>query len=75
LDNNTIGDNNTAIGFTADVGAAGLTNATAIGAGAIVDASDKIRLGDANVTVIEGQVLPTAVSDKTKKGVFSLASG
>ena len=52
-----------------------LTNATAIGAGAIVNASNKIRLGNNAVTVIEGQVLPTMGSDKTKKENFQLVDG
>ncbi|MEY4768628.1 MAG: hypothetical protein RL637_1267, partial [Pseudomonadota bacterium] len=60
---NTTGDYNTAIGYQADVSTNNLTNATAIGANAIVDASDKIRLGDSYVTVIEGQVAYTYPSD------------
>jgi Chaperone of endosialidase len=50
-----------------DVVSPNLTNATAIGSGAIVNASNKVRLGDALVTVIEGQVAFTFPSDKTKK--------
>ncbi len=53
LFNNTTGSFNTAIGANTDVGAGGLTNATAIGANAIVDATNKIRLGDVDVTVVE----------------------
>src|SRR5262249_59060981 len=45
----------TAVGHFADVAALDLSNATAIGAGAIVNASNKVRIGDANVTVIEGE--------------------
>ena len=41
-----------------------LTNATAIGAGAFVNASNKVRLGNVLVTVIEGQVAFTSASDK-----------
>ena len=70
LTSNTEGSQNTAIGYLANVFTGNLTNATAIGAGAIVDASNKVRLGDARVTVIEGQVLPTANSDKTQKENF-----
>jgi hypothetical protein len=70
LDGNSTGNNNTALGFLADVAGAALTNATAIGANATVDASNKIRLGDANVTVIEGQVAYTFSSDATKKERF-----
>jgi Chaperone of endosialidase len=67
LQSNTTGNLNTAIGFAANVASGNLSNATAIGANAIVDASNKIRLGDANVTVIEGQVDFTFTSDKHKK--------
>jgi len=63
LENNTTGVNNTAIGFQADVGAGNLNNATAIGNGAIVNASNKIRLGNSNVTIIEGSVAFTSSSD------------
>jgi hypothetical protein len=37
---------------------------------AVVDASNKIRLGNTQVTVIEGQVSFTASSNKTKKENF-----
>jgi Collagen triple helix repeat (20 copies)/Chaperone of endosialidase len=75
LFNNSTGDSNTAIGFAADVASNNLTNATAIGAGAVVNASNKIRLGDANVSVIEGQVAYTFTSDRTKKENFRLVDG
>ena len=52
-DTNTTGSNNTLIGSNSDVGSNNLTNATAIGYNAIVDASNKIRLGDSNVTLVE----------------------
>ena len=52
-DTNTTGSNNTLIGSYSDVGSNNLTNATAIGYNAIVDASNKIRLGDSNVTLVE----------------------
>ena len=55
--------------------AGNLINATAIGNGAIVDASNKIRMGNHNVTVIEGQVAFTAVSDKTQKENFQPVDG
>ena len=63
LYNNVTGSNNTALGSGADIALDGLTNATAIGYNAIVDASNKIRIGNAAVTKIEGQVLPTTPSD------------
>ncbi len=52
-----------------------LTNATAIGANAFVNASNKVRIGNAAVTVIEGQVGLTVVSDKTKKKNFKPVDG
>jgi hypothetical protein len=60
---NTSGTGNTAIGYHADVSTGTLTNATVIGNGAIVNASNKIRLGNSAVTVIEGQVAYTFPSD------------
>jgi hypothetical protein len=52
-----------------------LTNATAIGFEAVVNASNKVRLGNTDVTVIEGQVAFTASSDKTKKENFEPVDG
>ncbi len=62
LFSNTTGSNNTALGFAADVANNNLTNATVIGS-ATVNASNKIRLGNTAVTVIEGQVAYTIPSD------------
>jgi hypothetical protein len=67
LVSNTVGISNTAIGAGADVLGGNLSNATAIGAGAVVDASNKVRVGNAGVTVIEGQVGFTSSSDRKKK--------
>jgi hypothetical protein len=64
---NTTGTYNTAIGYAADVASEDLTNATAIGSGASVSESNKIRLGDSNVVVIEGQVAFSASSDRRLK--------
>jgi len=75
LYSNTTGDRNTAIGVGADVGAGDLTNATAIGAGAVVDASNKVRIGSSSVTVIEGQVAYTFSSDRNKKENFQPVDG
>ena len=44
-DTNTMGTNNTIIGANADVSVGGLQFATAIGAGAVVDGSNKVVLG------------------------------
>ena len=49
-DTNTTGSNNTLIGSSADVSSNNLTNATAIGANATINASNKIQLGDTNIT-------------------------
>jgi hypothetical protein len=75
LNGNTTGRNNTAIGVAADVSAGDLTNATAIGNGAVVDASNKIRLGNHDVTVIEGEVGFTASSDVNRKENFEPVEG
>ncbi len=76
LGSNTTGSHNTAIGSGADVPfPTNLTNATAIGYGAIVDASNKVRVGNAGVTVIEGQVGFTASSDRNKKENFKAVDG
>jgi hypothetical protein len=53
---NTTGAYNTAMGYFADVSSTGLVNATAIGANAVVDASNKVRVGDNSVTSIGGKV-------------------
>lgn len=53
---NVDGSNNTFIGKQAGIGssnATNLTNATALGYNAIVNASNKIQLGDSNVTLVE----------------------
>jgi len=95
LKNNTQGDNNTAIGSRAGedlntnssnntfLGSGAdtssgttLSNSTAIGSGAIVTASNKIRLGNTNVTSIEGQVAFTNASDRRlKKDITSTKYG
>ena len=62
---NQFGVGNTAIGYGADVSDGTLTfiNATAIGNGAKVNLSNKVRLGNNFVTVIEGQVAYSFPSD------------
>jgi len=91
LFNNKTGNHNVALGFNAgnyqaynnyntfigyfSNGAAGITNATAIGANAVVNASNKIRLGNAAVTVVEGEVPYTFTSDATKKENFRPVNG
>ena len=56
-------------------GLGNLNNATAIGFGTIVNASNKIRLGNTFVTVIERQMAFTASSDKTQKENFQPVDG
>jgi hypothetical protein len=60
---NTTGGGNTAVGNGADVTAATLINATALGFNTKVNASNKVRIGNAAVTRIEGQVPFTIPSD------------
>jgi hypothetical protein len=75
---NTSGFNNTAIGQNAGPASADstLSNATAIGAGARVNASNKVRIGNASVTVIEGQAAWSQASDgRYKKNVKEDAPG
>jgi hypothetical protein len=53
LVSNFSGSNNTAIGYEANVASGALTNATAIGNGASVNASNKIQLGNGEVTAVQ----------------------
>ena len=52
LHSNISGNFNTAVGYTANVSSGALTNATAIGNGAIVTASNEVRIGNANVDAL-----------------------
>jgi Chaperone of endosialidase/Collagen triple helix repeat (20 copies) len=63
LGNNTTGTLNTAIGNGANVSTGALTNATALGTNAIVNASNKVRIGGPAVTVVEVPVAVTVSSD------------
>ncbi|MEC7938579.1 MAG: tail fiber domain-containing protein, partial [Pseudomonadota bacterium] len=67
LNSTTTGGGNTAIGYNANVTDGAFTNATAIGHRARVNASDKVRLGNTDVTVIEGQVAFSNASDERIK--------
>ena len=75
LKGNTTGFFNTAIGWTADVSSGNLTNATAIGFGATVDAIDKIRLGNRSVKKIEGAVPFSLPSDVNRTENFRIVDG
>ena len=78
---NTAGNNNTALGTGANVGANNLTFATAIGANAVVSASNTIVLGRTSDTVnIPGNLVVTGVfsnpSDaRLKTGIVNLRYG
>jgi hypothetical protein len=67
LNSNTLGNNNTGLGYDVDVSAPALTNATVIGYLALVDASNKVRIGNASVSSNGGQVEWTAYSDARVK--------
>ncbi len=67
LATNETGSNNSAFGSHADVTAGDLNNATAIGAGALTDASNKVSIGNTDVTSIGGQVGWTSFSDERVK--------
>ncbi len=64
---NTVGFSNTFVGANSGPTANNFSNATTLGAGATVNASNKIRLGNASITVIEGQVAYTNASDRRLK--------
>src|SRR6266542_5693213 len=76
LYSNTTGSENTALGFNANVVFDTLFNATAIGYGALVNKSNKVRIGNTIVTSIEGQVTLTTPSDgRYKKDIKENVQG
>ncbi len=60
---NGIGERNTGIGAGVDVTGSGLNNVTVIGYAALANASNKMRFGNGDITVIEGNVDWTVPSD------------
>ncbi|OFY38591.1 MAG: hypothetical protein A2275_15345 [Bacteroidetes bacterium RIFOXYA12_FULL_35_11] len=73
---NTIGGNNLAIGNYAFFAGADYSNSSAIGANTVMTQSNKVRIGDVNVTVIEGQVAYTFPSDgRFKKNITEEVKG
>lgn len=64
---NTTGGRNTILGYFADVVSANIQNSIAIGYSTVVDASNKVRIGNNAVTVIQGEVNFTASSDRRLK--------
>ncbi|GHN01549.1 hypothetical protein WSM22_30380 [Cytophagales bacterium WSM2-2] len=67
MSTNTTGTFNTAVGYNADISGTNLTNATAIGANAVVNASNKIILGNNSVTSIGGFAGFSNFSDRRLK--------
>jgi len=63
LSSNVSGFGNTAVGFGANVSAGNLNFASAFGANAFVNASEKVVIGSSSVTVIGGAVNWSIVSD------------
>jgi len=61
------GSNNTFIGDRFNATNEGISNTTSLDNRAIVDASNKVRIGNAGVTVIEGQVAWSNPSDRRLK--------
>ena len=66
-DTNTSGSNNTLVGYNADVGSNNLTNATAIGANAVVATSNTIRLGAAGIAYVKSDAQYDSSSDRRLK--------
>lgn len=65
----TSGNDLTALGFMADVGSSAVSNAMALGNGAVVNASNRIYLGDASITDIQGAVLFTTSDGRFKTDI------
>ncbi len=67
---NTTGNFNTTLGYYSDVSTSNLNNSMALGYFAAVNASDKVQVGNTNVTVIGGQVGWSTFSDgRFKKNI------
>src|SRR6185436_12839060 len=75
LQTNSTGHHNTAAGYYADVSSDGFSNATVIGDNASVNASNKIRLGNGAVTVIEGTVGYTVSDGRFKTNITDDVKG
>src|SRR5208337_2529825 len=75
LYSNTTGDHNTALGYSADVGVGNLTNATAIGANAVVSESNALVLGGTGVMVGIGTATPSNVFTIAQSAGHAIADG
>jgi hypothetical protein len=67
LNTNTTGTLNTAVGESSNVTAGNFINSSVFGYQAVADASNKVRIGNASVTSIGGQVGWTTFSDSRVK--------
>ncbi len=73
---NTTGNQNTGLGRSANASSiVPLTNATAIGYGASVNASNKVRIGNTSVTVVEGPVVYTTSDARFKQNITEEVRG
>ncbi|MES2836115.1 MAG: tail fiber domain-containing protein [Bacteroidota bacterium] len=73
---NTTGNYNTALGANAFLSGATYSNSTALGYATAITASNQVRVGNANVTSIGGQVGWTTVSDaRFKKDIHETVPG
>lgn len=63
------GDFNSGLGFATQVSNATFTNCTAIGSQAVVNSSNRVRLGDAVVTVVEGPAYFTTSDKRFKSNI------
>ncbi len=76
LANNITGSYNTAVGDNSGPSTSALSNTTALGYSAQATQSNMVRVGDSNVTLIQGQVNFSAGSDRRfKKNVIDLDLG
>jgi hypothetical protein len=81
LSTNVSGNKNTVLGSTADVASGGLSNATAIGYGAIASANNTIQLGNASITkvITSGTITAGEITYPNKAGsngqVLTIYSG
>lgn len=66
----------TFIGTLARTNLSGYSNSTALGYNAVVDASNRVRIGDTNITQIGGQVAWSNLSDRRiKKNINDISKG
>lgn len=75
LDRNITGLRNTAIGLDAGPDSGGLSNTTCLGYAARATQSNMVRIGNADVTIIQGEVPFTHSSDRNLKENFVPVDG